>query len=141
MARLWQHVIMLEASPLFGFVAVESVFRERQRAYYDVLGRCDRRGDSAELIELLLEAQRDALEAVVADLAPRRPTPESRLAAAKNHFGGRWFSRADYRALHPAVSTATASRDLRAGVDDGALESRGERRLTEYRFRARASRG
>jgi Fic family protein len=135
MARLWQHVVMLEASPLFRIVAVESVIRERQRAYYDALGRCDRRGDSAELIELLLEAQRDALATVVADLAPRRPTPASRLAAAQNHFGRRRFSRADYRRLHPGVSTATASRDLRAGLDDGALESRGEWRLTEYRFR------
>lgn len=140
MARLWQHVVMLEASPLFRIVAVESVIRERQRAYYDVLGRCDGRGDSWELIEFLLAAQRDALATVITDLAPKRPTPVSRLAAAKGHFGRRWFSRADYRRLHAGVSTATASRDLRAGLDEGPLESRGERRLTEYRFRARASR-
>ena len=139
-ARLWQHVVMLEASPLFHVVPVESVIRERQRAYYDVLGRCDRRGDSTQFVELMLEAQRDALATTVVELSPRRATPSSRLAAAHEALGRRWFSRATYLQVHPNVSTATASRDLRDGAASEVLEIRGERRLTEYRFRRRPSR-
>lgn len=59
-------------------------------------------------------------------------TPASRLPAAQKSFGRRWFGRATRRGLHPNISTATASRDLRDGTACGLIESRGERRLTEY---------
>jgi len=134
-ARLWQHVILLESAPLFEIVPMESVIRERQKTYYDVLGRCDRRGDSTEFVELALVALRDALMDTLVDLRPARATSATRLAAARRSLGRKWFRRADYLRLHPSISTATASRDLHAGIDDGALDQRGERRLTEYRFR------
>lgn len=134
-ARLWQHVIRLESSPLFRIVPMESVIRDRQQGYYDVLGRCDRRGDGTEFVEFALEALRDALRDTVAELRPARETATTRLATARSHLGRRWFRRADYLEAHPTISSATASRDLRAGVDGGQLEHRGARRLTEYRFR------
>jgi hypothetical protein len=99
--------------------------------------RFPRFGFPLELL-VVLEAQRDAMAATVVQLAPRRATPASRLAAAQKSFGRRWFSRATYRGLHPTISTATASRDLRDGTACGLLESRGEQRLTEYRFRRRS---
>lgn len=135
MARLWQHVTLLESSSIFRIVPVESVIRERQRAYYDVLARCDRRGSSTEFVELVLTALHDALAETLAELRPARVTGASRLTAAREHFGARWFRRAEYLGLHRAISTATASRDLREGVASRALERRGDRRLAEYRFR------
>jgi Fic family protein len=134
-ARLWQHVILLESSPMLQMVPMESVIRDRQKAYYDVLGRCDRRGDSTEFVEFSLAALRDAIADTLVELRPARATSATRLAAARTRFERTWFRRADYLRLDPSISTATASRDLRAGVDEGKLEQRGARRMTEYRFR------
>lgn len=135
MARLWQHVSLLEGSALFAVVPVESVIRERQATYYEVLGACDHAGESTLFIAFILEAMRDALAESLPQLRPVRPTPATRLESSRNALGRRWFTRGAYLALHQTIATATASRDLAQGIADGVLESRGERRLTEYRFR------
>ena len=62
---------------------------------------------------------------------------EGRLEKARTHFKRTWFTRAHYLRLHVKLSTATASRDLAAGVERGQLEPRGVARLTEYRFAPR----
>jgi len=134
LARLWQHVVLLQASPVFRFVPIESVIRDRQQRYYEVLRKSDRRGDCTAFVEYVLEALRDALDETLAALRPARARPDNRLAQAREHFGGRWFRRADYLALHRTISTATASRDLIEAVAAGLLERRGERRFTEYCF-------
>lgn len=134
-ARLWQHVLLLESSPMLQMVPMESVICDRQKAYYDVLGRCDRRGDSTEFAEFALTALRDAITDTLVGLRPARATSATRLAAARARFARAWFRRADYLRLDPSISTATASRDLRLGVDEGKLELRGAHRMTEYRFR------
>ena len=135
MARLWQHVLLLEAAPILDAVPMESVIRDRQGSYYDVLGQCDRSGDRTAFVEFALEALRDAIGATLSELRTVRPTPATRLAASKRALGRRWFRRADYLRVNPSISTATASRDLRDGVTEGALEQRGTRRTSEYRFR------
>ena len=61
MGRLWQTLILSRWTPLFAWLPVESVVRERQADYYAVLGRCDKAGDSTEFIEFLLEAILSAL--------------------------------------------------------------------------------
>ncbi len=40
-----------------------------------------------------------------------------------------------YMALHPQIAQATASRDLRADVEGGALPMQGEKATARYRFR------
>jgi len=61
MGRLWQTLILSRWNPLFAWLPVESVVRERQADYYAVLGRCDKAGDSTEFVEFLLEAILSAL--------------------------------------------------------------------------------
>ncbi|HEY4183131.1 MAG TPA: Fic family protein [Kofleriaceae bacterium] len=139
-ARLWQQVALRAANPVWRFVAIESVIRERQTAYYAALNRADHAGDATGVIEYLLESMRDALSELVRDVRPQRATPEARLVEAEKVLRRRWFSRADYLSLDRSIATATASRDLAGGVAAGALEVRGARRLTEYRFRRRLER-
>jgi Fic family protein len=43
------------------------------------------------------------------------------------------FSRKEYLKYHSALSTATASRDLKKGVDVGLLEKFGDKNKTYYR--------
>ena len=54
--RLWQTLILSQWNPLFFYLPVESVIRERQTEYYKVLGTCDKAGDSSAFIEFLLAA-------------------------------------------------------------------------------------
>jgi Fic family protein len=135
LGRLWQHVMLLRVSPLFEFAPVESLIKARQGDYYDTLGRSDRAGDCTVFLEFSLRTLRDALNELLDALRPGPETGAIRLELAREAFGGGWFSRRGYLELHKKLSSATASRDLRQGVESGALVRRGERRLAEYRFR------
>lgn len=107
----------------------------RQAAYYRVLGECDAAGDSTRFVEFALTALHDSLAELVGALRPAPLTSESRLEIAAGHFGRDEFSRKDYLAHFKRISTATASRDLREGVEGGRLIRKGDRALARYRFR------
>lgn len=64
MGRLWQTLILSLWNPLFAFLPVESVIRDRQADYYRVLGACDNSGNSTAFIEFLLAALLTALREV-----------------------------------------------------------------------------
>ncbi len=61
MGRMWQTLILYRWKRLFGWVPVETLIKERQDAYYRVLGECDRRADSGLFIEFMLQAFHDSL--------------------------------------------------------------------------------
>jgi Fic family protein len=64
MGRLWQTLILSQWNPLFAFLPVETVIRDRQADYYRVLGACDKAGNSTAFIEFLLAALLTALREV-----------------------------------------------------------------------------
>jgi Fic family protein len=59
--RLWQTVILSHWNPLFAYLPVETVIRDRQAEYYKVLATCDKAGNSTAFIEFLLSALLTAL--------------------------------------------------------------------------------
>lgn len=68
MGRLWQTLVLRSWKPLFAYLPVETVIKERQKGYYQALGEADMQADAAPFIEFMLKALRDALrEAVVGD--------------------------------------------------------------------------
>ena len=74
--RLWQTLILSRWNPLFSFLPVETVIRERQADYYKVLAACDKVGNSTAFIEFLLTAILTALrELDTPEVAPE-VTPE-----------------------------------------------------------------
>lgn len=133
--RFWQHVILIKSHPVFELVPVESVIHERQATYYRVLGECDAAGDSTRFVEFALTAIHDGLAELVQALRPAPLTSSDRLELAALAFGREEFSRKDYIAHFKRISTATASRDLRDGVNAGRLIRTGERARTRYRSR------
>lgn len=135
MGRFWQHVVLLNFHPLFEYLPVESVIQARQEAYYRVLGACDKAGSSSLFVEFSLTTIRESLEAFLQELRPEPATPTTRLAVARDVFRDRVFSRKDYLAHFKMLSTATASRDLRLGVESKILVKTGDKALTGYRFR------
>lgn len=60
--RLWQSLILQEWNELFAWLPVETLVHEHQEAYYQVLQKSDRAGDSSEFVEFMLTMIRDALK-------------------------------------------------------------------------------
>ena len=132
--RLWEHRLLLDVHPVFEHVPVESVVRARQDAYYAALGEADRASNATPFLVFSLTAMRDALTELIGELRPEPATAATRLERGRSHFGARDFSRGEYGKLFPSISTATASRDLRAGVEDGTLQRMGDKATARYRF-------
>jgi len=132
--RLWQTVILMKYQPIFEFLPIESLIKEKQKAYYKVLEECDSCDDSTAFIEFLLNLILISLKEFKIDVVVENQTAESRLELAKKQFGKNNFSRKAYMLFHKTISSATASRDLKSGVDLEILLKQGEKSRTEYRF-------
>lgn len=52
MGRLWQTLILCQWKPLFAYLPVETVIRERQTDYYHVLAEADHLGDATPLYRI-----------------------------------------------------------------------------------------
>lgn len=64
MGRMWQTLLLYKWKPLFGWLPIETLIRERQDEYYKVLGECDHRADSGQFVEFLLDTIYDALREI-----------------------------------------------------------------------------
>jgi Fic family protein len=52
----------LAYNPVFEFLPIETLVKEKQHEYYAVLGKSDRQGNSTSFIEFMLEIIKDARE-------------------------------------------------------------------------------
>ena len=134
MGRLWQTVILKEYSPVFEYLPIESIIKERQQDYYNALGKSDNQGNSTGFIEFMLEIIDIALEDLL-KTQNQTVTSTDRISIFKNYIENQSFTRQDYLRHNKEISTATASRDLKEAVDNDILEKTGEKRLTKYRFK------
>lgn len=62
LARLWQTLILAQWKPLFAFMPIETVVRDRQSDYYKALGEADKAGTSTVFVDFMLKAMLQALE-------------------------------------------------------------------------------
>jgi Fic family protein len=62
MGRMWQTLLLTQWKPMFAWLPVETLIRERQQEYYDVLAVSDKTADSTVFVEFMLVAIRDALK-------------------------------------------------------------------------------
>lgn len=60
MGRMWQTLLLFKWKPLFGWLPIETLIKERQEDYYKVLGECDHAADSGKFIEFILQTIYDA---------------------------------------------------------------------------------
>ncbi len=134
MGRLWQTMILKEYSPVFEFLPIETLVKERQQEYYAVLGKSDSQGESNLFIEFMLEIIDTALEDL---LKTQRAviTNNDRIEIFKDIIKSTEFSRQDYMRQNKDISSATASRDLKNAFDNGILSKSGDKRLTLYKFK------
>jgi Fic family protein len=133
--RFWQTLLLYHYHPAFEFIPIESLIREHQQEYYAALEASDRSGDSTAFVHFSLGIILKSLEDFVSSFSPKPLSATERLSRAKEHFVHREFSRKLYLELYKAISTATASRDLKQATEAGILSRSGEKSLALYRFR------
>ncbi len=133
MGRLWQTLILKEHFPILAFIPFESIIHQRQQGYYKALSDSQSVGHSNPFIYFMLNALVTALENTLTAVVPPINGAE-RLAAFREVTKEASFSRKDYQAYYKKISSATASRDLAAGVRKGVITKTGDKRSTEYRF-------
>ena len=67
MGRLWQTLILSKWNPLFAYLPVETIVRNRQVEYYESLGRADAQGEATAFVEFMLAALSDAVTDIPSD--------------------------------------------------------------------------
>jgi Fic family protein len=133
MGRLWQTLILLQKYPIFEFLPFETLISQTQEAYYEALSLSDKSGKSTIFIEYMLGVIDRSL-AELLDYKSHTLTDSQRL----DYFlqlGQKVFTRRDYMAVFKTISTATASRDLKKGIEEGLLEKSGTLNQTTYHAR------
>ena len=133
MGRLWQTVILIKEYPVFEFIPFETLISKRQQEYYDVLGQSDRAGKSTVFIEFMLQVINDSLKELL-NISTLRLSALDRIKYFID-LEPETFSRKDYLMVFKDISTATASRDLKKGIEEGLITKIGDRRNTKYQIK------
>lgn len=132
MGRLWQTLILMREYPVFEFIPFENFIQRSQDDYYRALSNSDKAGNSTPFIEYMLQVIDDSLYQML-DFKNRIMTTEDRLSYFAE-LGKTEFSRKDYMSIFKEISTATASRDLKRGIELGLFEKEGDKTKTIYRL-------
>ena len=131
MGRLWQTLILMRENPVFEYLPIELEIKKSQEAYYQVLSQCDKEGLSTKFIEYILDKIKLSLEELVS--LPQAPLSDlDRLHYFLSQMTAGSFTRKDYQRVFPKISSATATRDLRKGIEAGLLLRSGTDRLSTY---------
>lgn len=131
--RLWQTVILLHEYPVFEYLPFETLISETQNEYYKALSLSDKFGKSTPFIEYMLEVIEKSL-AQLLSFNNRSFKDTDRLEYFIN-LGYKEFSRRDYMNVFKDISSATASRDLKKGMEMKLFKSFGEMNKTKYRVK------
>lgn len=132
--RFWQTLTLSKFDPIFKFIPIESLIKERQKSYYESLEISDKEGESTVFIEFMLGIILKSLEDFSSQIVSVPNTPETRMSSARKHFKKKAFNRKDYMVLHKDISSATASRDLLEGIKTNNLSKKGEGNQSKYLF-------
>jgi Fic family protein len=134
MGRLWQTLILKDTYPVFEYLPIETLIKERQEQYYESLGKSDNTGESTVFIEFMLEIILDSLDALLS-IQNVSLTNIDRIALFKSLVKLDYFTRKDYLMNFKEISTATASRDLKFALENGLIEKIGDKNTTRYRYK------
>ena len=130
MGRLWQTLILMAEYPVFEFLPFEIVISKTQDDYYKSLALSDKLGKSTYFIEYMLGVIEKSLESLL-NYNNRVLKDTDRL----DYFltlGIKEFNRKDYMNIFKDLSSATASRDLKKGIEMNLFGSIGSLNKTKY---------
>jgi Fic family protein len=132
MGRLWQTVILMKEYPVFESLPFETLISQTQQEYYNALAQSDKAGKSTVFIEYMLDVIDKSLNELLR-FNNRILKDTDRL----NYFlsmGKKEFTRKDYMNVFKDISPATASRDLKKGVELHLFSKRGDKNRTVYKL-------
>lgn len=132
MGRLWQTLILMKEHPVFEFIPFENIIHKTQSEYYHALSQSDKSGNSTPFIEYMLTVIDDSLFKML-DFKSRILNTEDRLTYF-SELNKTEFRRKDYMNVFKEISSATASRDLKQGVELGLFDKEGDKTKTIYRI-------
>lgn len=132
MGRLWQTVILMKEYPVFEFLPLETLISQTQKDYYNALAQSDKAGKSTLFIEYMLVVIDKSLNELLS-FNNRILKDTDRL----NYFitmGEKEFTRKDYMNVFKDISSSTASRDLKKGVELNIFYKTGNKNRTVYKL-------
>lgn len=130
MGRLWQTLILMNEYPVFEFLPFETLISKTQDEYYNALALSDKSGKSTVFIEYMLDVIEKSLEGLL-NYNNRILKDTDRLEYFLT-LGVKEFTRKDYMDVFKDLSSATASRDLKKGIELNLFESSGNHNKTKY---------
>lgn len=130
MGRLWQTLILMSEYAVFEFLPFEALISQTQDDYYKSLALSDKSGKSTIFIEYMLEVIEKSLKNLL-NYNNRVLKDTDRLEYFLN-LGIKEFNRKDYMNVFKDLSSATASRDLKKGMEMNIFESIGKFNKTKY---------
>lgn len=130
MGRLWQTRILMAEYPVFEFLPFETLISKTQDDYYKSLALSDKSGKSTYFIEYMLGVIEKSLESLL-NYNNRVLKDVDRLEYFLK-LGIKEFNRKDYMNIFKDLSSATASRDMKKGMDMNMFESFGNLNKTKY---------
>ena len=133
MGRLWQTIILLNENPVFEFLPIEHEIKIKQQKYYDALAESDKAGVCTIFVEFMLEKIKTSLEQLIAGQR-NTLTDEGRINYFVSNYDQIEFVRKDYLEIFKEISVATATRDMKKGVELNIWSKIGENRTTKYKI-------
>ncbi len=132
MGRLWQTLILIEKYPVFEYLPFETLISKDQEKYYNALSLSDKSGKSTKFIEYMLNVIDTSISELL-NFNNRTLNEKDRLEyfSSLNKIE---FTRKDYMEIFKNISPATASRDLKKGVELNLFEKIGEMNKTKYKL-------
>ena len=130
MGRLWQTLILMAEYPVFEYLPFETLISKTQDEYYKSLALSDKYGTSTVFLEYMLGVIEKSLENLL-NYNNRVLKDVDRLAYFLQ-LGKKEFNRKDYMNVFKDLSSATASRDLKKGLELRLFESSGSLNKTKY---------
>jgi Fic family protein len=130
MGRLWQTLILMTEYSVFEFLSFETLIAKTQDEYYKSLALSDKSGKSTIFIEYMLDVIEKSLENLL-NYNNRILKDTDRLEYFLS-LGIKEFNRKEYMNIFKDLSSATASRDLKKGIELSLFESVGNHNKTKY---------
>lgn len=130
MGRLWQTLILMSEYPIFEFLPFETLISQTQDDYYKSLSLSDKSGKSTYFIEYMLDVIDKSLGSLL-NYNNRILKDLDRLEYFLK-LSIKEFTRKDYMNIFKDLSSATASRDLKKGIELNMFESVGNLNKTKY---------
>jgi len=132
MGRLWQTLILMTKYPVFEYIPFETLISKDQTKYYKALAYCDKVANSTKFIEYMLTVINDSLLDLLS-FNNRNFNTAQRLEYLKS-LSQKEFTRKDYMNIFKNISSSTASRDLKKGIEIGMLIKLGKMNKTKYQL-------